>query len=165
MGMQPVSMGQARLGTVRQQYESPPRQVRVAVSGSKGVGNGRDDVRMASAGDNVCLSSTVSDGKVSTTISASTTIPSAASNALDAARGMDATTQSVVATPMAVVPNVSPASDSTELEVAASTPRISKPVSDIFEKERLMELGYSEEVIKKLELSHASSTCRQYKSK
>ena len=165
MGMQPVSMGQARLGTVRQQYESPPRQVRVAVSGSKGVGNGRDNVRTASAGDNVCLSSTVSDGKVSTTISASTTIPSAASNALDATRGMDATTQPVDTTPVAMVPNVSSASSATTLEVPASTPRTSKPVSDVFGKERLRELGYSEEVIKKLELSHASSTRRQYRSK
>ena len=40
-----------------------------------------------------------------------------------------------------------------------------RPVSDVFGKERLRELGYSEEVIKKLELSHASSTRRQYKSK
>ena len=120
---------------------------------------------MASAGDNVCLSSTVSDGKVSTTISASTTIPSAASNALDATRGMDATTQPVDTTPVAMVPNVSPASSATTLEVPASTPRTSKPVSDVFGKERLRELGYSEEVIKKLELSHASSTRRQYRSK
>ena len=84
---------------------------------------------------------------------------------MDATRGVDATTQSVVATPVAVVPNVSTASNTTALEVPASTPRTSKPVSDVCGKERLRELGYSEEVIKKLKHSHASSTHRQYKSK
>ena len=103
---------------------------------------------VASAGDNVCLSSTISDGKISTTIGASITIPSAVSNAMDATRRVDAATQSVVATPVAVVSNVSTASNTTALEVPASTPRKSEPVSDVFGKERLRELGYSEEVIK-----------------
>ena len=66
---------------------------------------------------------------------------------------------------VAMVPDVSTASYTTSLEVPASTRRTNQLVSDIFGRKLLRELGYSEKVIKQLELSHASSTRKQYKSK
>ena len=64
----------------------------------------------------------------------------------------------------AIVPHIPAVVDTTTLGVQIQESQGGKPSPGVLGKERLMEKGFSESVINRLNLSHATSTQKQYKS-
>ena len=164
MGRSTVSVGQTLLGDVRKQYEQTPRQVRLPLPGREGMGDRRAKVCPARTGGNVRISPRQPSARLPPKVSRSVRLSSPTGSTVEPGGEVVpsiAIPQPVVGTG---VPNIPTVADTATLGIRIPKSTNGKPTPGVFGKERLIEKGFSESVINRLNLSHATSTQKQYKS-
>ena len=165
MGSPTLKVGQTTLGAIRQQPESPSSKVCVPVSRRSSLGGRRVDVPAAGGMDLVCIPASQPGDILPAKVTDVAQLQSAISSTVVTPGGL--------ATPTTLAPSVSantlPELRRDHVPATLGSPISSRAVSEspsvIFGEKRLKRLGYSDQVVQRLQKSHATSTTKQYKSK
>ena len=165
MGTTAVSVGQSVLGDVCQFSESSSNQVCLSLPGSSSLGGRCDDVRASSGRGNLCVPTVVSNCSVSPTSVATGQVQSAASGTVVSSYVVASGTQPVVTSQVEAFPSVTPVAGTATLGSCVPQSGKRQSIPDVFGEGRLKALGYTDQVIRRLALSHAASTQKQYLSK
>ena len=165
LDVQSVGVGQSRLGTVRQQPQQTSTKVCVPVPGSSSVGSRCPTLSSPRGSSVVRFSSGVSDQAISHKIAGVGQFQSSTSGAVVRPGSLDTDPALVTSGKNVDVSPVSGPVTSATLGTYVSETASSEPQDAMFGEERLKRLGFSEQVVKRLLLSHAASTTKQYKSK
>ena len=164
MGMPKLSVGQTRLGAVCEPPQSSSTPVRVPVSRSSSMGDRCNGVRATVRSGTICVSTILSPAAVSAALTAVATVsPGDHSSVVSTGEVATGTTLPTQVSDVSLSRFPS-APDPTALGTQLPLSQVSESKDAVFGEERLRSLGYAEVVIKRLLLSHATSTKKQYKS-
>ena len=165
LGVQTVSMGQTRLGSVCQQDEFSATQVCFPVSRPTGLGDRCEELRVTREPSDLCVPTSVSVGTVSSETTGTDTVQGIVGPTVVTSGEMVTSTQQPSSIQEVSFPDMVGSIETTPLGALVREPRVSQSELDMAGERRMKEAGFSQEVVDRVLKAHASSTHKQYKSK